>query len=87
MENTYDIFTDASFDDKLQLATYSVVVIMNSKRIQAFGKECKIKLNNSAECEIFAIFQAMTIIESNIIQDEAIKKVYLNTDSSDFKKE
>lgn len=82
MENTYEIFTDSSFDDKLKLSTYSVVITKNKKIMKAFGKECKMDLTNSTECEVFAISQAMNIIESNLLQDEKIQKIYLSTDCS-----
>lgn len=82
MENIYEIFTDASFDDCTKLATYSVVIIKNRKLLKAFAKKAKTEMFGSTECEIFAIFQAMLIIESDIIQDKGVKKIYLGTDSS-----
>lgn len=82
MEGTYEIFTDASFDDCTKLATYSVVIIKNKKLQKAFAKKAKTEMFGSTECEIFAIFQAMLIIENNIIQDQKVKKIYLSTDSS-----
>lgn len=90
MENTYEIFTDASFDDVIKLATYSVVIMKNKKLLKAFAKKVKVEIFNSTEGEIFAIFQVMLIIESDIMQDEKVEKIYLSTDASaakDFFKE
>ena len=74
-EKLYEIFTDASFDSKTKIATYAIVIIQEKKIIKAFAKKCKIQLENSTECEIFAIFQAINIIEANIIKKKAFKSL------------
>lgn len=79
-EKLYEIFTDASFDSKTKIATYAIVIIQEKKIIKAFAKKCKIQLENSTECEIFAIFQAINIIEANIMRDESIQEFEIRTD-------
>ena len=46
MENIYEIYTDASFDDYTKLATYSVVIIKNKKLLKAFGKKIQEEIGN-----------------------------------------
>lgn len=79
-KKTYKISTDASFDNKTKLGTYSVVVKQEGKIIKAFGKKCGIKLNNSTECEVFAVFQAMNIIDSNLFKKEQKQDFLIQTD-------
>ncbi len=79
-EKTYEIFTDASFDCKTKIATYAIVIIQEKKIIKAFAKKCKIQLESSTECEVFAIFQAINIIETNIIKDKSIQEFEISTD-------
>lgn len=69
-EKTYEIYTDASFDNKTKLGTYSVTITQENKVIKAFGKPCEKRLSNSVESEVFAIFQAMNIIESQLIKEK-----------------
>lgn len=38
-EKPYEIFTDASFDNKTKIATYAIVIIQEKKIIKAFGKK------------------------------------------------
>ncbi len=79
-ENIYEIFTDASFDDSTKLSTYSVVIIKDNKIKKAFGKKCNMQLENSTEGEVFAIFQAINIIEANLIKKNITQKFWLRTD-------
>ena len=76
----FKIYTDASFDDKTKIGTYAIVITQENKIIKAFGKKCKIKLENSTECEIFAIFQVLNLINSNLIKDNINQKFYIRTD-------
>lgn len=81
MENQlYEIYTDASFDDETKIGTYSIVITKDKKIIKAFGKECKVNLDGSAECEIFAMFQAMNIIEGSLINRNENQDFLLYTD-------
>lgn len=79
-EELYEIYTDASFDNITKIATYAIVIIQEKKIIKAFAKKCKIQLKNSAECEIFAIFQAINIIETNMIKEKSIQEFEIRTD-------
>ena len=79
-EKIYEIYTDASFDDETKLGTYAIVVMENKKIIKTFAKKCKIKVTNSLECEVYAVFQAMNLIVSNLSNEEEHKKFLLKTD-------
>ncbi|MCI8272839.1 MAG: reverse transcriptase-like protein [Clostridia bacterium] len=79
-EKVYEIFTDASFDDEMKIGTYAIVIKQENKIIKAFGKKCRIQLNSATECEIFAIFQVLNLIESNLIERNIIQKFYIRTD-------
>lgn len=79
-EETYEIYTDASFDHKNKVGTYSIVIIHNEKLEKVFAKKCNVKLENSTECEIFAIFQAINVIEGNIIKKEKSQEFLISTD-------
>lgn len=76
----YEIYTDASFDNKTKIGTYSIVITKDKKVVKAFGKECKVTLEGSAECEIFAMFQAMSIIEGSLIKKNENQNFLLYTD-------
>lgn len=67
-EKTYEIFTDSSFDNKTKIAVYSIVIMQEKKIVKAFAKKCRLHLENSTECEVFAVFQAINIIETNLIK-------------------
>lgn len=84
-ERAYEIYTDASFDYKTKLATYAIVIIQEKKIIKAFAKKCKIQLENSTECEVFAIFQAINLIENSLINKKAVNKYWLRTDCIEAK--
>lgn len=43
-EKTYEIYTDASFDDITKLGTYAIVIMEKKKVVKAFGKNVKLKL-------------------------------------------
>ncbi len=79
-EKTYEVYTDASFDDVTKLGTYAIVVMEKKKVIKAFGKKCKRKMTSSLECEIFAIFQAMNLIITNLSDGLNPKRFILKTD-------
>lgn len=78
-----EIYTDASFHDTIKIATYGIVIVKNNKIIKAFSKKCKVKLENSTESEIYAMFQAMIIVESNLINNQ---KITIRTDCIEAKK-
>lgn len=79
-KKTYKICTDASFDNKTKLGTYSIIIQENGKIIKAFGKKCGVKLDNSLECETFAVFQAINIIDSNLFKKEQKQDFLIQTD-------
>lgn len=78
----FKIYTDASFDNKTKIGTYAIVITQEKKIVKAFGKKCKIKLENSTECELFAIFQVLNLIDSNLIKNNIAQKFYIRTDCS-----
>lgn len=79
-EKTYEIYTDASFDDTIKLEIYAIVVMEEKKVIKVFGKKCKIKVTSSLECEVYAIFQAMNLIATTLLSGEEQKNFLLKTD-------
>lgn len=76
----YSIFTDASFDDKRKIATYSIVVKSNNKILKSFSKKCKVKIMNSTESEIFGTYQAINLILSCYYNKNKKQKFCLYTD-------
>ena len=81
-EATYVINTDASFDDKTKQGTYSIVIMQENKVSKKIRKKNKIQLNNSAECEIFAVFQAFNMINGSLLKRKKAQKFKINTDCS-----
>ncbi|MCI8291894.1 MAG: reverse transcriptase-like protein, partial [Clostridia bacterium] len=79
-ERRYEIFTDASFDDKAKVGTYAIVIIQEKKVIKAIVKKCNVQLENSTECEVFAIFRAINIIEGSLLKKKVAQKFWLRTD-------
>lgn len=79
-EKTYTIYTDASFDAQTKLGTYAVIIMQENIVIKMIAKKCRIQLNNSIECEIFAIYQAINIILSCYIKKNKIQKFKIKTD-------
>lgn len=66
MEEKYEIYTDASFEDNAKIGTYSVVVKKEEKIVKTVSRKCRIKLKNATECEIYGVYQALKIIEKLI---------------------
>lgn len=81
-ESTYVIYTDASFDNNTKESTYSIVIMQENKVLKKIRKRNKIQLNNSTECEIFAIFQAFNLINGSLLKKKKAQKFRLNTDCS-----
>jgi len=81
-EKAYEIYTDASFDAETKLGTYAIVIIQENNIVKVIAKKCTIQLNKSTECEIFAIFQAINIILSNLLNQSKIQKFRIRTDCS-----
>ena len=79
-EENFIIYTDASFDDKSKLGTYGIIVTKNNNKIKTITKKCRIQMNNSTECEIFAIYQAINLILSCYIKKDKIQKFRIRTD-------
>lgn len=81
-EKVYEIYTDASFDDKTKIGTYAIVIMQEKKVIKSIAKKCNIQLESSTECEIFAIFRAINIIEGSLLKNKTAQKFLLRTDCS-----
>lgn len=79
-ESKYNIYTDASFDDSTKLGTYAIVIMQENKTIKVISKKCRIKLENSLECEIFAIYQAINVILSCFLNRNKLQKFCIKTD-------
>lgn len=79
-ESKYSIYTDASFDDSTKLGTYAIVIMQENKTIKVISKKCRIKLENSLECEIFAIYQAINVILSCFLDKNKLQKFCIKTD-------
>jgi len=81
-EKTYEIFTDASFDAVTKVGTYAIVITQDKKVINSIAKKCDVQLENSTECEIFAIFRAINIVERSLLKKNVAQKFCLRTDCS-----
>lgn len=79
-DSKYNIYTDASFDDSTKLGTYAIVIMQENKKIKVISKKCRIKLENSLECEIFAIYQAINVILSCFLDRNKFQKFCIKTD-------
>ena len=79
-EKIYKIYTDASFDDKTKTGTYAIVIIQENNIVKVIAKKCRIKLEKSTECEIFAIYQAINVILSNFFNNNKLQKFWIITD-------
>ncbi len=79
-EKVYEIFIDASFDDETKVGTYAIVIIQEKKIIKSIAKKCNIQLESSTECEIFAIFRAINMIEGSLLKRKVAQKFWLRTD-------
>lgn len=80
MEDNYNIYTDASFDDALKLGTYAIIVMQENKIVKSISKKCRIKVENSTECEVFAIYEAINIILNCFINKNKLQKFCIKTD-------
>ena len=40
-QKTYEIFTDASFDDVAKVGTYAIVIMQENKIVRIIAKKCK----------------------------------------------
>lgn len=81
-EKAYEIFTDESFDDETKIGTYAIVIIQEKKVIKSIAKKCNIQLESSTECEVFAIFRAINIIEGSLLKKKTAQRFWLRTDCS-----
>lgn len=76
----YNIYTDASFDEKCSIATYSIVIMLENKILKSYSKKSRIEIKNSTEIEIFAVYQAMNLILSCFIKKNEKQIFCINTD-------
>ena len=81
-EKAYEIFTDASFDDETKIGTYAIIIVQEKKVIKSIAKKCNIQLESSTECEVFAIFRAINMIEGSLLKKKIAQKFWLRTDCS-----
>ncbi len=81
-QKAYEIFTDASFDDVTKVGTYAIVIMQEKKVLKIIAKKCKIQLETSIECEVFAIFQAINFIQGTLLKKQIAQKFWLRTDCS-----
>lgn len=79
-QKAYEIFTDASFDDITKVGTYAIVIMQEKKILKIIAKKCNIQLENSTECEVFAIFQAINLIQGSLLKKKIAQKFWLRTD-------
>lgn len=79
-QKTYEIFTDASFDDVAKVGTYAIVIMQENKIVRIIAKKCNVQLENSIECEVFAIFQAINLIQGSLLKKNITQKFWLRTD-------
>lgn len=79
-QKIYEIFTDASFDDITKVGTYAIVIMQEKKILKIIAKKCNIQLENSTECEVFAIFQAINFIQGSLLKKNITQKFWLRTD-------
>ena len=79
-QKTYEIFTDASFDDVSKVGTYAIVIMQENKIVRIIAKKCNVQLENSTECEVFAIFQAINLIQGSLLKKNITQKFWLRTD-------
>lgn len=79
-QKTYEIFTDASFDDVTKVGTYAIVIMQEKEILKIIAKKCNTQLENSIECEVFAIFQAINLIQGSLLKKKIAQKFWLRTD-------
>ena len=79
-QKIYEIFTDASFDDVAKVGTYAIVIMQDKKILKTIAKKCNVQLENSTECEVFAIFQAINLIQGSLLKKNITQKFWLRTD-------
>ena len=77
---SYTIYTDASFDDITKTGAYAIIIMQENIVIKTIAKKCRIQVNNSTECEIFAIYQAINVILSSYIKKDKMQKFKIKTD-------
>ena len=78
--NSFEIYTDASFDDNSKLATYAVVITREGKVLEVFSKRCKLEVQKSTEVEIFGIYQAISLILTKYLNQNKYQKFSIKTD-------
>ena len=79
-QKIYEIFTDGSFDDVAKVGTYAIVIMQENKIVRIIAKKCNVQLENSTECEVFAIFQAINLIQGSLLNKNITQKFWLRTD-------
>lgn len=54
--------------------------MQENKIVKSISKKCRIKLENSTECEVFAIYEAINIILSCFFNKDRLQKFCIKTD-------
>lgn len=84
-EEVYEIYTDASYECISKIATYALVITKKQKIKNIISERIFINLDNSAECEIFAIYQAIIIIKEKLYKNKSGVRFILKTDCTTVK--
>ena len=79
-KNKYVIYTDASFDDFKKIGTYSVIIQKNNKVLKSIARKFKFQMNNSLECEIYAVYIAISIVLTSYIGKDKKQDFMLSSD-------
>lgn len=79
-EDVYEIYTDASFDEKTKLGTYAIVIKKENTLIKTISKKCRLKLENSTECEVFGVYQAINYIAGTLLNKRKKQSFRIVTD-------
>ena len=54
--------------------------MQENKIVKIIAKKCNVQLENSTECEVFAIFQAINHIQGSLLKKNITQKFWLRTD-------
>lgn len=49
-QKKYNIYTDASFDNKNSVATYSIIVMLENKVLKSYSKKSRIDISKLIIC-------------------------------------
>lgn len=75
----------SSYECVSKIATYALVIIKKQKIKNIISERIFINLDNSTECEIFAIYQAIIIIKEKLYKNKSGVRFILKTDCTTVK--